>query len=32
MGGAPHDVKAMDTEGFTMEGNVKVKIGAVLVR
>jgi len=23
MGGAPHDAKAIDMEGFTMEGSVK---------
>jgi len=32
MGGAPHDAEAMDMEGFTMEGGVKVKIGEVLVK
>jgi len=32
MGGAPHDVEAMDMEGFTMKGSVKVKIGEVLVK
>jgi len=32
MGGAHHDAEAMDMERLIMEGSVKVKIGAVLVK